>query len=118
MLVTTTRLSPDHLAALTLLDEPKREEFYWELRLAFLHQATFGLKMDDKGLLREFTLSKSIYDDGLTKDRLLGDLHRLHDTNLAGIWCIQRQFGPGGDTWNNEDGTEKVDDSLRPEMYR
>ncbi len=118
VLVTTTRLSPDHLTAFSVLDDSQREEFYWELRLAFLHRATFGLKMDDDGLLREFTLSKVIYEDGLTKDRLMSDLHRLHDTNLAGIWTIQRRFGPGGDTWNNEAGTERMDDPLRPDMYR
>lgn len=118
VLVTTTRLSPDHQTALSVLDDTRREKFYWELRLAFLHRATFGLRIDDGGLLQEFTLSKVIYEDGLTKDRLMGDLHRLHDTNLAGIWCIQRRFGPGGDIWNSEAGTARADDPLRPEMYR
>jgi len=124
VLATTTQLSEDHLLALSVLKGNELEEFYWKLRFAFLNRAMFILRMDTKGLLREYTLSKFIFRDGLTKDRLMQDLHQLHDSNLTGIWHIQRQFGPGGETWGaancgsgGSSGGSGRSDGLRPEMY-
>ena len=115
-----TRLSADHHLALAALEGQPAEEFAWELRLAFLHRAAFTLGRDEQGVLTEFQLSKVIFTDGLSKDRLMSDLQALHDANLAGIWTIQRRLGPGGDTWgaaNGDEGSSRTGDGLRPEMY-
>jgi hypothetical protein len=43
--------------------------------------------------LQDFTISHTIYEDGLTKDRLFETIKKVSRAKLQSIWLIQQEFG-------------------------
>ncbi|MGZ7135357.1 MAG: DUF2299 family protein, partial [Methanobacterium sp.] len=82
-----------HQTEIRLLDLDKREKFTWEFRfLLNNHSVDFQLQHPEN-VLASFLITDEIYDDGLTKDRLISSIKKIFRAKLQGIWKIQMEFG-------------------------
>jgi hypothetical protein len=88
-----TNVSPEHLSQIKKMTSDEKEEFIWEFRFALN-----GLMVDfqiqhPENVLQSYVVSSEIYEDGLTKDRLISSVKSIFRAKLQGLWKIQQKFG-------------------------
>ena len=97
-----TNVSPEHQTEIKKLSAKKREEFIWDVRFLLNNQfVDFQLQHPDN-ILQNFVITEEIFEDGLSKDRLISTVKKIFRAKLQGIWKIQKKFGIGGE------GTESI----------
>jgi hypothetical protein len=99
-------VSPEHLNKLTALNRKKRENFLWNFKLALNQMSIDFMLIHPDNVLREFTITHTIYQDSMTKDRLIETIKRVSRAKLQGIWLIQQEFGSA-----ISEKTDSVDES-------
>ena len=88
-----TNVSPEHLSKIRKLSGEKREKFIWDFRFLLNKQfVDFQLDHPDN-ILQGFVITEEIYEDGLSKDRLISTVKKIFRAKLQGIWKIQMKFG-------------------------
>lgn len=102
LIACATNVSPEHQTEIRLLDLEKREKFLWKFRfLLNNHSVDFQLQHPEN-VLQAFLITDEIYDDGLSKDRLISTIKRIFRAKLQGLWKIQKEFG------TFEEGTQNL----------
>ncbi len=98
LIACATNVSPEHETEIRLLNLEKREKFLWDFRfLLNNHSVDFQLQHPDN-ILKGFLITDEIYEDGLSKDRLISSIKKIFRAKLQGIWKIQMDFGVGDGT--------------------
>ncbi len=93
LIACATNVSPEHQTEIRLLDMDKREKFIWDFRfLLNAHSVDFQLQHPEN-ILTNFLITDEIYEDGLSKDRLISSVKKIFRAKLQGIWKIQMDFG-------------------------
>ncbi len=88
-----TNVSPEHSSKMRELSESKREEFLWEVRFS-LNKFLVDFQLEHPGnILDSYLVTDEIYNDGLTKDRLIATIKKIFRAKLHVLWLIQRRFG-------------------------
>lgn len=88
-----TNVSPEHLSQINKMNMDDREEFIWEFRFAINNlMVDFQIQHPDN-VLQSYVVSTEIYEDGLTKDRLISSVKSVFRAKLQGLWKIQQKFG-------------------------
>jgi hypothetical protein len=106
VIITRVNVSPEHLTKIMALNKKKRERFFWNFMLSLNQMSIdFALNHPD-GILQDFTISHTIYQDGFSKDRLLETIKKVSRAKLQGIWLIQQEFGSAV-----SDKTDSTDES-------
>jgi len=101
-----TNVSPEHLEGMRKLSSDKKEEFIWELRYMLNAQRVDFQLQHPNNILENFLVTAEIYQDGLTKDRLISTIKQIFRAKIQCVWKIQQQFGIG------EDGKTAFSDSM------
>lgn len=86
-------VSPEHLKKITAFNKKRRENFLWNFRLTLNQMSVDFMLNHPDNVLHDFTISHTIYEDGLTKDRLFETIKRVSRVKLQSIWLIQQEFG-------------------------
>ena len=91
-------LTPAQLSLLrNNMDEKKRQEFFWDLRLALLRNNELGdfqIKPNPPHDVREVLItSRRIFYDSLTKDRLISAILAVYKAIIMVIWMLERYAG-------------------------
>lgn len=88
-----TNVSPEHISEINTLPDDKKEKFIWDFR--FLLNGQFvDFQLDHpNNILQSFVITEEIYEDGLSKDRLISSIKKIFRAKLQGIWKIQQKFG-------------------------
>lgn len=90
-----TNVSPEHTTEIRLLSDSKREDFIWDLRF-LLNSKEIDFQLDHpNNVLESFLITTEIYEDGLTKDRLMSDIKMVFRAKIQCVWKIQQKFGVG-----------------------
>jgi hypothetical protein len=101
LIACATNVSPEHQTEIRLLDLEKRDKFMWEFRfLLNNHNVDFQLQHPDN-VLQGFLITDEIYEDGLSKDRLISSIKKIFRAKLQGVWKIQMEFGMQEDSNQN-----------------
>jgi hypothetical protein len=101
-----TNVSPEHAAEIRKLSDVKKEEFIWNLRyLLNSNDVDFQLSHPNN-VLESFLITAEIYEDGLTKDRLIYMIKKIFRAKIHCVWKIQEEFGIG------DEGSGSVSDSM------
>jgi hypothetical protein len=58
-----------------------------------------------ENILEKFTITDQIYEDGLSKDRLMSAIRKVWRANLQVIWILQKEYG-GPESKEKEPGAE------------
>jgi len=88
-----THVSPEHVSKISSLSDEKREDFIWDFRF-LLNDHFVDFQLDHpNNILQSFVITEEIYEDGLSKDRLISTVKKIFRAKLQGIWKIQRKFG-------------------------
>lgn len=79
------------------MDKKKRQEFFWDLRLALLTNNELGdFRIEPKppeDVQSVFVSSERIFYDALTKDRLIHAIHSVYKAIMMVIWMLERYAG-------------------------
>ena len=91
-------LTPPQLSLLKKnMDEKKRQEYFWDLRLALLTNSELGdfqIKPNPPDDVREvFISSKRVFYDTLTKDVLIHTIHNVYKAVTMVVWMLERYAG-------------------------
>ena len=91
-------LTPDQLDLLgESMDGKKRQEFFWDLRLALLSNSELGdfqVKPNPPHDVREvFITSRRVFYDALTKDRLILAIQTVYKAVMMVVWMLERYAG-------------------------
>ncbi len=90
-----TNVSPEHLSVIQQMNNADREKFIWDFRFSLNNfLVDFQLQHPDN-VLQSYVVSDEIYEDGLSKDRLISTVKKVFRAKLHGLWKIQEQFGSG-----------------------
>jgi len=101
LIACATNVSPEHQTEIRLLDLEKRDKFMWEFRfLLNNHNVDFQLQHPDN-VLQGFLITDEIYEDGLSKDRLISAVKKIFRAKPQGVWKIQMEFGMHEDISQN-----------------
>lgn len=90
-----TNVSPEHLSEIKKLSKEKKENFIWDLRFLMNAQPVDFQFQHPENILQSFIISTEIFEDGLTKDRLISSIKMVFRAKLQCVWKIQREFGHG-----------------------
>lgn len=93
LLACATNVSPEHQTEIRLLDFEKREKFLWEFRFLLNNQFVDFQLQHPENVLQGFLVTDEIFEDGLSKDRLISSVKKIFRAKLQGIWKIQKEFG-------------------------
>ena len=78
------------------MDKKKRQEFFWDLRLALLGKTELGdfeIKPNPPDDVREvFISSKRIFYDALTKDRLIHAIGSVYKNVTMVVWMLEERY--------------------------
>jgi len=102
LIACATNVSPEHQAEIRKLSAKKRENFIWDLRFLLNNQLVDFQLQHPENILQNFVITEEIFEDGLSKDRLISTVKKIFRAKLQGIWKIQMEFGIG------EDGSESI----------
>ena len=85
------------------LDPGVLANFVVELKLGIAgHDCGFDMGKDDAGALDKIVIVEDVYDDGLTRDRLMQALRKAHRARMHFMWSIEKLVGellvPGDQT--------------------
>ncbi len=101
-----TNVSVEHLTEMRNLSPKKREDFIWDLRFMINTLGVdFQLQHPDN-ILENFLVTAEIFEDGLSKDKLISTLKTVFRAKIMCVWKIQRKFG------YSEDGKSNTSDSM------
>lgn len=79
------------------MDKKKRQEYFWNLRLALLMNNELGefqIKPSPPNDVREiFVSSKRVFYDGLTKNELIHAIHSVFKAVMMIVWMLERHAG-------------------------
>ncbi|BDH80220.1 hypothetical protein MTTB_15990 [Methanothermobacter tenebrarum] len=88
-----TSVSPEHLSKIQELSESKREEFLWQIRFS-LNKFLVDFQLEHpRNILESYLVTDEIYNDALTKDRLISTIKKVFKAKLHVLWLIQKRFG-------------------------
>lgn len=88
-----TSVSPEHLSKIRELSESKREEFLWQVRFS-LNKFLVDFQLEHpRNILESYLVTDEIYNDALSKDRLISTIKRVFKAKLHVLWLIQKRFG-------------------------
>jgi hypothetical protein len=88
-----TNVSPEHLSKIRELPDDKKEKFIWDFRFLLNGQFVDFQLEHPNNVLQSFVITEEIYEDGLSKDRLISTVKKIFRAKLQGIWKIQKKFG-------------------------
>jgi len=87
----------EQLKLLENMSDKKRQEFFWELRLALLKNNELGdfqIKPNPPHDVKEvFISSRRLFYDGLTKDRLMTAIFTVYKAIFMVIWMLEQKAG-------------------------
>jgi hypothetical protein len=90
-------LTPAQLDLLNSMNKKKRQQFFWDLRLALAGNSELGdfeIKPNPPDDVREvFISSRRIFYDALTKDRLINAISSVYKAIMIVIWMLERYAG-------------------------
>jgi hypothetical protein len=93
MVLSPTSVSAGHREIMGRSRPEQRAEFIWALRFV-MNTFPVDFEMDHpENILGKFTITDIIYEDGLSKDRLMASLRKVWKANLQVIWILQKEFG-------------------------
>jgi hypothetical protein len=93
MVLSPTSVSDGHREIMERSRPEQRAEFIWALRFV-MNTFPVDFEMDHpENILAKFTITDIIYEDGLSKDRLMASIRRVWKANLQVIWILQKEFG-------------------------
>ena len=93
LIISPTAVSPEHREIMGRSRPEQRAEFLWALRFV-MNTFSVDFEIEHPGnVLEKFTITEIIYEDGLTKDRLMGAIRKVWKANLQVIWILQKEFG-------------------------
>ncbi|GAB4307665.1 MAG: hypothetical protein Kow0019_03570 [Methanobacteriaceae archaeon] len=96
-----TNVSKEHLDEMNKMSVKDREDFIWDFRLS-LNQYSVDFQMQHpNNVLSNFVVTKEIFEDGLTKDKLISTIKKIFRAKIQGVWIIQKKLGVHG---NDENG--------------
>ena len=107
IILSPTSVSAVHREIMGRSRPEQRAEFIWALRFVM---NTFAVEFEmehPENILAKFTITDLIYEDGLSKDRLMASIRKVWKANLQVIWILQKEFGtpePG----EKEPGSEGI----------
>ncbi len=93
LIACATNVSPEHQTEIRLLNFDKREKFLWEFRFLLNGQFVDFQLQHPENVLQGFLITDEIFEDGLSKDRLISSVKKIFRAKLQGIWKIQMEFG-------------------------
>lgn len=88
-----TNVSAEHLAEMRNLSSKKRKEFIWDLKFMINSQNVDFQLQHPNNILENFVITTEIFEDGLSKDRLISSLKSVYRAKIMCVWKIQREFG-------------------------
>jgi hypothetical protein len=88
-----TNVSPEHLSKIKKMNIEEREEFIWEFRYSLNSLLVDFQLQHPENVLNSYVVSSEIYEDGLSKDRLISTVKNVFRAKLQGLWKIQEKFG-------------------------
>jgi hypothetical protein len=93
LVLSPTSVSPEHRQIMEKSGPEQRAEFIWALRFV-MNTFPVDFEMDHpENILAKFTITDIIYEDGLSKDRLMASIRKVWKANLQVIWILQKEFG-------------------------
>jgi len=105
LIISSTSVNPEHREIMGRLRPEQRAEFIWALRFV-TNTFSVDFEMDHpENILEKFTITDLIYDDGLSKDRLMSAIRKVWKANLQVIWILQKEYG-GPEPEKKEPGFE------------
>jgi len=93
LIACATNVSPEHQAKIRKLKLEKKENFMWEFRFLLNGQFVDFQLQHPENILQSFLITDEIFEDGLSKDRLISSVKKIFRAKLQGIWKIQMEFG-------------------------
>jgi hypothetical protein len=106
LIVSSTSVSPEHREIMERSRPEQRAEFIWALRFV-TNTFSVDFEMDHpENILERFTITDLIYEDGLSKDRLMSTIRKVWKVNLQVIWILQKEYG-GPEPLEKEPGSER-----------
>ncbi|HML05541.1 MAG TPA: DUF2299 family protein [Methanobacterium sp.] len=93
LIACATNVSPEHQTEIRKLNSEKKEKFMWEFRFLLNNQFVDFQLQHPENVLQSFLITDEIFEDGLTKDRLISSVKKIFRAKLQGIWKIQMEFG-------------------------
>jgi hypothetical protein len=107
LVLSPTSVSPEHREIMEKARPEQRAEFIWALRFV-MNTFPVDFEMDHpENILAKFTITDLIYEDGLSKDRLMASIRKVWKANLQVIWILQKEYGVAGHG-EKEPGTEGI----------
>ncbi|MEN4018791.1 MAG: DUF2299 family protein [Methanobacterium sp.] len=93
LIACATNVSPEHQTEIRKLKLEKKENFIWEFRFLLNSQFVDFQLQHPENILQSFLITDEIFEDGLSKDRLISSVKKIFRAKLQGIWKIQMEFG-------------------------
>jgi hypothetical protein len=93
LIACATNVSPEHQTEIRKLKPGKREKFLWEFRFLLNGQFVDFQLQHPENVLQGYLVTDEIFEDCLSKDRLISSVKRIFRAKLQGIWKIQMEFG-------------------------
>ncbi len=88
-----TSVHPEYISKIKKLSIEDREKFLWEFRFLLNNPfVDFSLQHPDN-ILQAYLITDTIFEDGLSKDRLISSIKNVFKIKLLGIWKIQMELG-------------------------
>jgi hypothetical protein len=105
IIISPTNVSPEHREIMGRSRPEQRAEFIWALRFV-MNTLSVDFEIDHpENILDKFTITDQIYEDGLSKDRLMSAIRKVWRANLQVIWILQKEYG-GPESKGKEPGAE------------
>ena len=101
-----TNVSPEHLTEMRNLSPKKRDNFIWDLRFMINTQGVDFQLRHPENVLESFLITAEIFQDGLTKDKLVSTIKNVFRAKIMCVWKIQRELG------FEEEGKSNTSDSM------
>lgn len=101
LIACATNVSPEHQTEIRKLNTDKKDKFMWEFRFLLNNQFVDFQLQHPENVLQSFLITDEIFEDGLTKDRLISSVKKIFRAKLQGIWKIQMEFGMHEDSLQN-----------------
>ena len=101
-----TNVSPEHLTEIRNLSPKKRDNFIWDLRFMINTQGVDFQLQHPENVLESFLVTAEIFEDGLSKDKLISTVKNVFRAKIMCVWKIQRELG------FEEEGKSNTSDSM------
>lgn len=108
LIACATNVSPEHQTEIRKLKLEKKMNLIWEFRFLLNNQFVDFQLQHPENILQSFLITDEIFEDGLSKDRLISSVKKIFRAKLQGIWKIQMEFGM------YEEGSKSMD---QDDMY-